>query len=247
VKKPVAPEKITPVFVQHKKASPAVRKPGVVKKSPKVSAPAAKSKVVNSKLKAIKDAGRSKAAKPAAKLAAVTTAAAPPPHPPEPVPDVLGKIVVKWNHYEEECDIVNGSLQMGIIDEKMCLSFAYPNSKIHLSSEEVKGEGDVIVEAAQQVCEDPPGTYQGLQDGKVYWVRIEEDEEEKAKYDAAPKRVYVPPSAEDLELMGNGEKRGVDAITQELKKLSADELRQGSQRYKELIEARDLQDCLYNS
>ena len=36
-------------------------------------------------------------------------------------------------------------------------------------------------------------------------------------------------------------------VTAELKKLSVDELREGSDRYKALLEARDLEDVLYGS
>jgi hypothetical protein len=39
---------------------------------------------------------------------------------------------------------------------------------------------------------------------------------------------------------------GKDLLTQELKNMSADELRAQGNKYKELIEARELEDCLYN-
>ena len=40
--------------------------------------------------------------------------------------------------------------------------------------------------------------------------------------------------------------RAVAALTDELKSLSADELRSQSDRYKALLEARELEDCLFS-
>jgi hypothetical protein len=69
-------------------------------------------------------------------------------------------------------------------------------------------------------------------------IEVVEDDEAESKVE---KKVYT---AVDT---GEAKKTtGKDLLTQELKNMSADELRAQGDKYKELIEARELEDCLYN-
>ena len=64
----------------------------------------------------------------------------------------------------------------------------------------------------------------------------------------APPPGGAPPSGyRAAETAALGPNRASAALTAELKNLSVDELRDGSDRYKALLEARDLEDCLYGS
>lgn len=40
-------------------------------------------------------------------------------------------------------------------------------------------------------AENPPGTFQGLQDGETYWVYVSQDDEEERKDRERMKKVYL--------------------------------------------------------
>jgi hypothetical protein len=95
-----------------------------------------------------------------------------------------GNVKINYNHYKKEFPIVKGSLTSEAIDSEYCLTFAFPNSKIHLStyspndfSYEDKG-----LSAPPLEKENPVGTYQGLRVDTVYWVHLEEDKNELEAY-----------------------------------------------------------------
>lgn len=156
-----------------------------------------------------------------------------------PAEDVHGKVTIKWNHYERELAMINGVLNYKAFDEHFCLSFVYKEARYHLCK-------DKFIHSDQKyiyVEETEPNEYKGLEDGETYWVHIEESAEEleKQRNEPRPKK-YVPNEAEDF----GGEKAKVHELTQQLKGLSAEQLRSKGPEYKALIEARDLEDCLYS-
>lgn len=158
----------------------------------------------------------------------------------EPTPpkeDVKGEVTVKWNHYEQKIEMINGEMSWKAFDEHFCLSFVYKKARYRLSTVQYVHE-DM---AYAYVGESAMNQYKGLKDGETYFVHIEEDEQEAATLTKNSKK-YVPNTVEDEE---GGEKKKVDEITQQLKAMSADELRNRGDKYKQLIEARDLEDCLY--
>ena len=67
-------------------------------------------------------------AKPATKAAAA---------PPEPVVDpnkgINGEVTICYNHYKKKFPIVDASTTQAAVDEEYYLTFAFPNSKLHLS------------------------------------------------------------------------------------------------------------------
>ena len=109
---------------------------------------------------------------------------------------------------------------------------------------------DVERSSEPNVDEDIQSTvFRNLENGKTYWVLIEEDAEE-AKRSEERSRAFAQRKEEkqkDDNVSGfSQKKRGVELLTEELKKLSADELREAGPRYKELLAARDLEDCLFS-
>jgi len=101
-----------------------------------------------------------------------------------------GKVVIKYEQYAEEFDIVDGSTTAAKIDDEYCLSFVMPKCKIFLSpcspiekterarrarsfpspltaSDRYLEKG---IDAFFYVEEDPKQTYQGLEKGNTYWA-----------------------------------------------------------------------------
>jgi hypothetical protein len=83
-------------------------------------------------------------------------------------------------------------------------------------------------------------SWMGLEDGKVYICEIEEDTEAEAerRKNSKPIVFYKP----EEKLSKNGR---IDGLTNQLKGMSIKELEEKGDKYKELIEARDLEDILY--
>jgi hypothetical protein len=70
-------------------------------------------------------------AKPAEKEA---PAAAPPPEPVvDPNKGISGEVTICYNHYKKKFPIVDASTTQTAVDEEYYLTFAFPNSKLHLS------------------------------------------------------------------------------------------------------------------
>lgn len=96
-----------------------------------------------------------------------------------------GEVVIRYNHYKKRFHVDKGSTTSAAIDAEYALSFAYPNSKLHLST---YGPSDFSFEdegltSRPRVKEKPIGTYLGLDPSIEYWVDIEEDEVEKKMYE----------------------------------------------------------------
>ena len=89
--------------------------------------------------------------------------------------------------------------------------------------------------------------FYGCTDGEEYRVSVEEDPAELEKERANYKPIQFL-SREETSNNVTGTRtrnRASDRITQELKNMSATELAAQGHRYKQLIEARELEDCLY--
>lgn len=163
-----------------------------------------------------------------------------------------GEVTIRYNHYDRKFKIEGGKLPASAIDDEYALTFAYPKAKLHLSAtqQSIYDSDDDGEARAEWLREEGEGVFVGLAAGSTYWVVIEEDKEEREKYEKAPKRVYTVEDAQES-MMANkdGLRRGnrnVDDITNQLKGMSTKELREKGAEYKALIEARDLEDCLFS-
>ncbi len=160
---------------------------------------------------------------------------------------------MRFNHYKEEFPTLDGELAAAGIAERWSFSFAYSGAyKLHLTA---------IASNARVEERSPAGVhldtlFTNCVDGAEYRVEIEEDDgAEAAAAAAAPARKIelISMDAAAAAMRGGSDsavgakgKRGVDALTEELKKLSPEELRAGGDKYKALLEARDLEDILFS-
>ena len=76
-------------------------------------------------------------------------------------------------------------------------------------------------------------------------MRVEDDPEEQRRRAEAPsKPVFAAAVTQPERLLKPAS--GVALLTAELKAMSSDELRAGGERYRALLEARDVEDVLYS-
>ena len=163
--------------------------------------------------------------------------------------DVQGQVIVRYNHYREFFPTLNGVLQAADIAEKYSFDFAFKgNYKLHLF--EFPGDG-IIYNSDYPVAEDQAQKiFLNCTEGVVYRVTVEPD--------PAQEMSRIKPcdfiTKEDAEALSYGrqprtksQSSGVNLITDELKKLSTTELSEQGSRYKSLIEARDLEECIFSS
>uniref|UniRef100_A0A0G4IBY8 Uncharacterized protein n=1 Tax=Chromera velia CCMP2878 TaxID=1169474 RepID=A0A0G4IBY8_9ALVE len=205
-------------------------------------------KAAAAKPKAAAAKAKPKAAAPKAKPAAGKAKAQPSKGKPEPVqaPEVpprepvKGKVTLKFMHYTKEFEISDGVLNFGDLDEVFGLCDIFKRATFHLKGqfEGQKNETDEVPRKDKD--------FVSLLPDQTYTLSVEEPDEDPEE-DAKPKRIYNAEEAKALNPMnaGKSNKGRMDAITDELKKMTQEELREKGDRYKELIEARDLEDCLY--
>ena len=175
---------------------------------------------------------------------------------------------VRYNHYCKEFDVIDGVLDWVKIDEQYCLGFVFKGLyNVRLLPE--KGGGGrlpMLLEGAAElkpvggrlqpsVDEDGERIMIGtiaivelldeLGEMRIYQLQVDEDEvAEAAHLEAIGGHIgYKRADADGL----SGVTQASKDITKELKSMSVDEIRGGSDRYKELVAARDLEDALYGN
>ena len=190
----------------------------------------------------------------------------PPPAPPQtsitssaadsnPNPIQEGLVTIKYNHYNDKFPIKNGILRFQDIDDKYCFSYAFTEGKyeLHLYA----NQKDLGIPEHRLKEDQIAKVFHNCIDGAVYFVQVEEDEEEYEKarqsYTQNPIKIISMAEANALTYGGKNISTGNDLsrpnqaskrITEELKGMKADELK--GERYKQLLEARELEDCLYS-
>lgn len=148
-----------------------------------------------------------------------------------------GSVHVKYNHYNQSFPLTHGGkLDWQTIDEQYCISFVYKGAF---------GKSLVRTSDGHVFLHDASETFMGLVGGDQYDLVVKEDEaaEEEARK-GAERKVY---RGRDDGVGVTGASNGSKLVTQELKGLSIEELRAGGDRYKALLEARDLEDVLYGN
>ena len=96
----------------------------------------------------------------------------------------------------------------------------------------LRGPGD-----GESILPEEDGFIMGLNPGSVYYLSIEEDPSVKVEH------VSLNLTKKEKEI---GDTSAMKNITAELKGLSPEELKARGEDYKRLLEARDLEDVLYN-
>ncbi|KAJ3021714.1 UNVERIFIED_CONTAM: hypothetical protein HDU68_009494 [Siphonaria sp. JEL0065] len=156
---------------------------------------------------------------------------------PKPKSPILGTIQVLYNHYHDHFQIKNGVLAGDLIDEKYAFSFVHKgNFKILLL--------DTSTNEYMPKLDSTRWDFQGCIDGGVYRAEIEMDPEEEKRLDARPPGSYgyKAPKTGGIKSANAAS----DLITRELKGMTKEELEAKGDRYKELIEARELEDALFS-
>lgn len=154
---------------------------------------------------------------------------------------------LRYNHYKDHYELVDGRLEFRPVDDKWAFSYAFKgNFSVRLQpiggGEAVLPDGGklslVDAEGERAAC----GTFSGLLLGTVYTVIVEEDPQLAGK----PTKTYVAPKGSSLPVgrAVGGMTRGSALVTAELKKLTAAELKEGGMQYRELLAQRDLEDAM---
>eukprot|EP00919_Chromeraceae_sp_WS-2016_P055397 GHVR01131669.1.p1 GENE.GHVR01131669.1~~GHVR01131669.1.p1 ORF type:complete len:202 (+),score=35.41 GHVR01131669.1:83-688(+) len=129
------------------------------------------------------------APKASTKDAVNTNAKAATQKPPEPavIPKevVVGSVVVKYNHYIKEFPIRDGELTFEDVDAEYCLSMAFSE----------KAKKTLYCENLEMDKYSEKDVWKGLEDGKIYIMQLDEDEEVEA---AQPKTVYVASGSDPI-------------------------------------------------
>lgn len=153
----------------------------------------------------------------------------------------MAKVRINYNHYNNVFPISEkGIISWEEIDEEYCISFVFQGEyKARLEN----ADGKIISLVAG---EDGSKRFEGLAESSSYVLIIDEDEE--AGYgNKELSKDYCPPEEGQggFSSQGNATSRSA-TLTAELKGLSEAELRGQTERFRELKEARDLEDVLYS-
>ncbi|KAJ2997126.1 hypothetical protein HDV02_005867 [Globomyces sp. JEL0801] len=144
---------------------------------------------------------------------------------------VLGQVTVIFNHYHDSFPIRDGVLDGNIVDDKYAFSFVNKGQyKLYLRDSDNK------------LMEKVGTTFINLIDQTKYTIEIEKDPEEIKRLASKPVQNIQFNKQSDL----TPRNVKVNAITNELKKMTTEQLMDKGETYKELLEARDLEDILYS-
>jgi hypothetical protein len=139
---------------------------------------------------------------------------------------VLGSAKIIFNHYNQSFPIKDGVLDGNVVDDKYCFSFAYKgNFQLELRHSETQ---ELIPQPSRFL-------FQGLKDGDTYHIQVIPDPTLVTERKAGGIQFNKTPTT----------KKPVDHITEELKKMTVDQLMEKGERYQQLIEAREIESCLY--
>ncbi|KAJ3231178.1 hypothetical protein HDU81_003946 [Chytriomyces hyalinus] len=152
----------------------------------------------------------------------------------KPKTPVLGTVQILFNHYHDHFPIKDGVLEGFLVDDKYAFSFVH------------KGDFQILLYDAETnavISKIPSSRFDFmLQDGKIYRAEIEPDAEEEKRLKSQPAGTGAYKAATVVV----GKNRASDLITQELKGMTREQLMEKGDRYKELIEARELEDALFS-
>eukprot|EP00048_Salpingoeca_helianthica_P018682 m.242792 g.242792 ORF g.242792 m.242792 type:complete len:262 (-) comp26228_c0_seq1:19-804(-) len=163
--------------------------------------------------------------------AVVTTESEPAPAAPAEPPREWSTVVT-YSHYKTAFPTRGGRMRWADIDEQYSISFVFKGNFTTT----------LVGPDATRHPRDAEGNFEGLREGATYALEVEADP--TIPIVSKPLRLV---RREDVELgvgAGQARKGRVDDITQQLKNMSADELREQGADYKRLLEERELEDML---
>ena len=161
--------------------------------------------------------------------------------------ELVGSARVHFSHYRKEFPVRDGVVRWADIDEEYCISFVYRGAfarALERSDGAAPHEG-----AAQPVPAGPhPEYWTGVAPSAVYELHVTEDAEAGVGIEGlvshkGPLKLGATAEAAGAGASGN---RQTDLLTQELKAMSSEQLKEAGDEYQRLKEARDVEDVLFS-
>jgi len=177
----------------------------------------------------------------------------------QPIKSLPSSVQIKYNHYKNSFELgIGGTLAWGQVDDMFALSFVFKGNFGVRLLEAGAEPGQVGVER------DAHGIFHRLRGGATYTVTIEEDEAAEAEARGQQGGGTTRLSAADLAATqmaslkmskkltkgvpgrsDDGSSQTSKLLRDELRNLSADEIKEGSERFRALREASDFQDVVF--
>ena len=173
-----------------------------------------------------------------------------PKQPPEPIP---GTITVLYNHYNTRFPISDSVLDAALINEKYAFEFVFKGDyqlvftleeDVHVNTTDENNDTDNSSKSTS-IQKLERFKFTGFQDGKTYRVAVELDPEEEKRLNTREPGTYGIKHYSNNNNSNSKKTTNSDLITRELQGMSLAQLEEKGERYKELIEARELEDVLY--
>ncbi|KAK3233061.1 hypothetical protein CYMTET_43382 [Cymbomonas tetramitiformis] len=143
-----------------------------------------------------------------------------------------GEVKVKYNHYNEFFQVVKGAISWADIDDAYAISFVFQGE---FKRKLLDPEGQRLSERA--------GSFHGARLDVQYELIVEEDEEAGV----GNRELGCGYQVSTAVGAAPGSSSRSNELTQQLKGLSTEDLRAQTDEYKQLKEARDLEDVLYSA
>jgi len=153
------------------------------------------------------------------------------------------KITIKWNHYTETFNFEDPpGLKLAEVDKLFYASESYPKCRIHLQPVVNKREWSLESRVREIECE-AGVVFTSMPDKGTFYLEIEEDKEQVELENRRAVDLLKARAQENKKnfILPNAQSRD---ITNQLKAMSTDELRNRSMRFQTLKEARDIEDVM---
>mmetsp|Transcript_29465 Transcript_29465/g.50891 ORF Transcript_29465/g.50891 Transcript_29465/m.50891 type:complete len:285 (+) Transcript_29465:174-1028(+) len=155
-------------------------------------------------------------------------------------------VTVKYSHYNKKFFAPNGKLPWASIDEEYCISFVFKGDfKVTLVDDVLGTAAGALENGRGKLSKDSDGCFHGVEDTHRYLLSVDED----PNFVTESKPISFAKTKQDVVLQsmrGNQPSKRIDEMTAQLKNLTAGQRANQTDEYKQLIEERDIEDCLYN-
>ena len=204
------------------------------------------------------DAEYGAAAAPSAEAPAAPDEAADPPAPAPPADpladaaarfagaseDVVGAARVHFSHYRKEFPVRDGVVRWADIDEEYCISFVYRGEFARALE---RSDGDAAPPPRPVPAGPRPEYWTGVAPGGVYELLVTEDAEAGVGIEGlVSHKGPLKLGATEAAGAGVSGNRQTEILTQELKAMSSEQLKEAGDEYQRLKEARDVEDVLFS-
>ena len=150
------------------------------------------------------------------------------------------QILIRYSHYNKTFEARNGIVRWSDIDEEYAISFVFKGDfKRHIRDERRNDFQAIEVKIGGNTSAD---YFMGLESIKEsYILKIEEDE--MAGIIGKVSKYVAPKNSASTSFIGK--KKQTELLTDDLKKLTKEQLREKGEEMRNMLEARDLEEILY--